>query len=100
SADSGHFRLPERRQRLILSLPSGECPVRPGPVALVAHIDTRGLQGVDPLEIRWVSNLDGELGFGYSLTPDLSPGRHELTVTAADGQGNSISERGIIIVGG
>lgn len=100
SADSGHFRLPQRRQRLILNLPNAECPVRPGPVTLTAHVDTRGLGAIDPMEVRWVSNLDGELGFGFVLNTQLSPGRHELTVTAAIGREHSISERGIIIVGG
>lgn len=100
SADSGHFRLPQRRQRLVLGLPGAECPEHPGPVALRAYVDTRGLGPIDPAAIRWVSDLDGELGFGYALTADLSPGRHEITVTVADGNGGSISERGIIIVGG
>ncbi|MCC7341745.1 MAG: hypothetical protein IT170_11725 [Bryobacterales bacterium] len=100
SADSGHFRLPQKRQKLILCLPNPDCPVHDGAVTLTAHIDARGLGGVHPKEVRWVSNLDGELGFGFVLNTQLSPGRHELTVTADLGHGNGISERGIIIVGG
>jgi hypothetical protein len=40
------------------------------------------------------------LGFGYALAPELRTGEHELTVTASDGIGGTLSERAIIIVGG
>lgn len=62
--------------------------------------DTRGLGAVAPHDLRWSSNRDGELGAGYSVSPYLSAGRHELTVTAANGLGGTLSERVIIIVGG
>jgi hypothetical protein len=63
-------------------------------------VDTRGLGAIAPSDLRWTSDLDGELGFGYALTPDLSEGRHELTVTVPNGLGGTLAERGIIIVGG
>jgi hypothetical protein len=53
-----------------------------------------------PSQMQWSSNLDGELGVGYDLTAPLSAGRHQLTVTAPDGIGGTLSERAIIIVGG
>ncbi len=43
-------------------------------------------------QIRWVSNLDGELGFGAELIVyGLSVGVHEITVTATDGKGGETS---------
>jgi hypothetical protein len=63
-------------------------------------IDCRGLGAVRPDEIRWHSDLDGELGVGYELAAQLGDGRHVITVTAPDGRGGSLAERGIIIVGG
>ena len=100
TADTQPFDLPAAPRRLYLDVPSGECAIAPGPVALAAAIDTRGRGPVAPSEIRWSSNLDGELGFGYALAPDLSAGTHELTVTAPDGLGGTLSERAIIIVSG
>ena len=100
TADTPPFDLPRTPRRLYLDVPTGECPIAPGPVALAAMLDCRGLGAVLPTDIRWSSNLDGELGFGYALTPDLSAGRHELTATAPDGLGGTLAERGIIIVGG
>jgi hypothetical protein len=99
-ADTLPFSLPRTGRRLHLSLPSCECKIAPGPVALRATVDTRTLGAIVPTDMRWSSNLDGELGFGYALTPELREGRHELTVTAPDGLGGTLSERGIIIVGG
>jgi hypothetical protein len=63
-------------------------------------VDTRG-HGVPAAdEVRWRSSLQGEIGFGLDVLADLAPGRHTITVTAPDGLGNTIEERGIIIVGG
>jgi hypothetical protein len=100
TADTAPFDMPRTPRRLYLDVPSDGCPIAPGPVALSAMVDTRGLGAVAPPDIRWSSNLDGELGFGYALTPDLSDGRHELTATAPDGLGGMLAERAIIIVSG
>jgi hypothetical protein len=69
-------------------------------VPLGAMIDCRGLVVVRSDEIRWHSDLDGDLGLGYELVAQLQDGRHLITVTAPDGRGGSLAERGIIIVGG
>jgi hypothetical protein len=100
TADTQPFELPREPRRLYLELPSKECGIPPGPVALTAMVDTRGLGAITPADIRWSSSIDGELGFGYALTPDLSEGRHELTATAPDGLGGMLTERAIIIVSG
>jgi hypothetical protein len=99
-ADTHLFDLPRRPRRLYLIIPADNCTLAPGPVALAATVDSRGLGPITPLDIRWSSNLDGELGYGYALTPDLHEGRHELIVTAPDGLGGTLTERAIIIVGG
>jgi len=98
-ADTPFFELPRNPRQLHLSLPT-KCTCTTGPVALAASVNTRGLGAIAPQDIHWSSDLDGEIGFGYTLTADLRPGQHQLTVTAPDGLGGTISERGIIIVGG
>jgi hypothetical protein len=100
SADSSPFELPRSCRRIYLRLPDAHCPIAPGAVPLGAMIDCRGLGAVRPDEIRWYSDLDGELGVGYELAAQLGDGRHVITVTAPDGRGGSLAERGIIIVGG
>ena len=100
TADTEVFELPSSPRRLYLKVPADDCPIAPGPVALAAMVDTRGLGSIAPADIRWTSNLDGELGSGYMLAPDLSEGQHELTASAPDGLGGTLTERAIIIVGG
>jgi hypothetical protein len=100
SADSSSFELPRSRRRLYLRLPDSQCPISPGAVPLSAMIDCRGLGAVTPDEIRWQSDLEGDLGVGYEVAPQLHEGRHVITVTAPDGRGGSLTERGIIVVGG
>jgi hypothetical protein len=100
TADTETFELARTPRRLYLDVPACGCTTPPGLVPLAAMVDTRSLGAISASEIRWSSNLDGELGFGYALTPDMSEGRHELTVTAPDGLGGQLSERAIIIVGG
>ncbi|WP_143198937.1 hypothetical protein [Bradyrhizobium sp. NAS80.1] len=100
SADSSQFELQRSRRRLYLRLPDPQCPIAPGAVPLGAMIDCRGLGVVRSDEIRWNSDLDGDLGLGYELVAQLRDGRHLITVTAPDGRGGSLAERGIIIVGG
>src|SRR3954453_21709930 len=70
---------------------------RCGSGSLAAMIDCRGLGAMRPSEIRWHSDLDGELGVGYDLVAYLRDGRHSITVTAPDGRGGSVSEHGIFI---
>jgi hypothetical protein len=100
TADTEPFSLSRTPRRLYLDVPTGDCAVASGPVALSVMVDTRGLGAVAPSEIRWSSDLDGELGFGYSLAPGLRDGRHELTASAPDGLGGTLAARAIIIVGG
>ncbi len=100
TADSEAFSLPRLPRRLHVLVPSDECFISVGNVALSALLDTRGHGALMPSQIQWSSNLDSELGVGYDLTAPLSAGRHQLTVTAPDGIGGTLSERAIIIVGG
>ncbi len=100
TADTEPIALARTPRSLYLDVPSGNCVIPPGPVAIAATVDTRGLGAIAPPDIRWTSDRDGELGFGYSLTPDLREGRHELTATAPDGLGGTLAVRAIIIVGG
>ena len=99
-ADTEPFELAPSPRRLYVMTPSDECGIPPGPVMLSALIDTRGRGAVAPYEIRWISSLQGDLGAGYDVRAELIEGEHQLTVTAPDGLGGLLTERGIIIVGG
>lgn len=99
-ADSDPFRLPPSRRRLFVVTPDDECGIKPGPVTLRAVIDANGLGTAAPHQIRWSSELVGELGTGYEINPELGEGTHILNVTAPDGRGGTLSERAIIIIGG
>ncbi|MDQ6907676.1 MAG: hypothetical protein M3176_12685 [Chloroflexota bacterium] len=100
TADSATFELPLSRRRLHLRLPDGHCPTAPGAVAMGAMFDCRGLGSPAPDAVKWHSDLAGDIGIGYEVAPELREGRHLITVTAPDGRGGSIEERGIIIVSG
>lgn len=100
TVDTEVFELSLTPRRMFLDIPADGCRIDPGPVALSAMVETRGLGAIAPTDIRWTSNLDGDLGYGYALTPDLRPGHHELTVTAPNGLGGMLTERAIIIVSG
>lgn len=100
TADTEAFDLPLNPRRLYLDVPSSDCTVPPGSVEVSAMVDTRGLGAPAPVEIRWSSDLDGELGAGYSLGAELNAGQHTVTVTAPDGIGGTLTERAAIVVGG
>lgn len=50
--------------------------------------------------ISWHSSLDGPLGHGLLLSATLRPGRHVLTMTATDSDGNQASVRVALQVAG
>ena len=75
-------------------------PCEKGRVDLRALVDLRGHEGLAPPDIIWRSDVSGELGRGYTLSVDLEEGRHVVSATIPSGIGNSVEERGIIIVGG
>ncbi|HET7010733.1 MAG TPA: hypothetical protein VFI11_08165 [Anaerolineales bacterium] len=55
---------------------------------------------IDPSSLLWSSSLDGDLGTGSSLWAlELSTGRHEITLTATDVDGEIARERVTIFIG-
>ena len=70
------------------------------PLRLSVAFDLRGLPGPAPADVRWTSDLDGEIGQGFAVFPDLTPGRHTVTVSTPDGLGGTLTGRGIIVIGG
>jgi len=75
-------------------------PIGPGPVVLSALFDVNGHPMPQAAEVRWRSDLEGDLGAGFDITPDLRAGRHEISVSGPDGIGGTFQDRAIIIVGG
>lgn len=98
--DTESVDLPPAPRALHLELPDPDCGIGAGPVMMRVTLDLRGHGAPSPREVRWWSSIDGDLGVGTELVADLSAGTHEVSVTAPDGVGGSLAERGIIIVGG
>ena len=61
-ADTEPFELAPSPRRLHVVTPGSECGIPAGPVTLGAMIDNRSRRAPTPPEIRWHSNLQGELG--------------------------------------
>jgi len=81
-----------------ITTPEDESGVDEGAVTLEgAGVDPVGGElGADRLE--WSSDVDDDLGTGASLSPDLSPGPHTITLTATDADGNTASTTADIVV--
>jgi hypothetical protein len=59
-----------------------------GELILEASVFDREDRTLPSDDIRWTSSIDGDLGSGGELrTRDLSPGTHEISVSATDGDG-------------
>jgi hypothetical protein len=99
-ADTDAFELPARGRRVHVLVPHADCEIQAGPVLLRALLDTGGLGGVPPDQVRWQSSLQGDIGLGFDLVAQLENGEHVITATAPDGIGGVASTRAIIIVGG
>jgi hypothetical protein len=97
-ADTEPFALAAASRALHLRLDADAC--NRNAVRLSAFVDARGLGGVQPQDVTWASDRDGELGRGFDLDVRLSDGRHAITARIPDGRGGTLAERGIIVVGG
>jgi hypothetical protein len=51
-----------------------------------------------PASLAWRSSRDGDLGTGRSLSARLSPGRHDLVLTATDAQGGRGTAKTTVVV--
>ena len=63
---------------------SSDCPVRLEGVVIDAEDGN-----VDESNIHWISNIDGELGNGESVTVTLSPNIHLISLRATDSHGQT-----------
>lgn len=50
--------------------------------------------------LSWKSDIQGALGTGSPLSVNLSPGTHNITLTATDSDGNSVSASISVLIGG
>jgi hypothetical protein len=99
-ADTGAIQLAPGPRRAYVVVPDDTCPIVAGPVRLAVVMDLNGHSMPRPADIRWRSDIEGELGIGFEITPALSVGSHEITVIGSNGIGGTFEERAIIIVGG
>jgi hypothetical protein len=85
------FSVAEKAPAVWLLSPADGALLPAGQAAALDGLATDPEDGPLPDEaLRWTSDRDGELGAGSALTSsDLSPGRHVLTLTAADLDGMS-----------
>jgi hypothetical protein len=60
-------------------------------ITMMASSNDEDLIWGDVLSYSWESSIDGSLGMGSEITPQLSPGIHTITVTVMDSEGGSNS---------
>lgn len=96
-ADTEPFALPLQGRAIHVQISAARCD---GELSLLrAFVDTRGYDMCLPNEVRWRSNVDGDLGCGWDLAVALSEGSHEITASIPDGIGGTVAGTGIIVVG-
>jgi hypothetical protein len=88
------FTVPNHRPSVeILAPQAWETYVVSQTVALQAQVSDVEEGSLEPEQISWRSNLDGQLGQGARLSlADLTAGRHTITVNVEDGEGARASE--------
>lgn len=62
------------------------------PVELAAYIQDPEEHPFPDDQVSWQSDVDGDLGVGWSVTPKLSQGSHVITATATDETGTASSD--------
>jgi hypothetical protein len=82
----GQVRLRQRPDDLLVLAPPDGSRLQAGEPVRLEAVPARGARG--PGDIRWSSDLDGELGTGGDcLVRHLSPGRHRIVARDTDGRG-------------
>lgn len=102
SAISAPFTVPKHLPSsvVITNPPSGYAQASADPVSLKGgafDADDGFLTGA---ALTWKSDIQGALGTGSPLSVNLNPGTHNVTLTATDSDGNSISASVSILIGG
>ncbi len=89
SATGGAFTIEPKPPMVYISLPQDGAVIPPGSLVFLNGHATDWEDG--PLSgglLQWRSDRDGELGSGEQVLVTLSPGWHEITLTAEDIPGN------------
>jgi hypothetical protein len=102
SATSASFAIPKHVPSMvaITNPPDGYAQPAADPVTLRGSAfdpDDRFLHGA---ALSWSSDIQGSLGTGSPLFVNLNPGTHNITLTATDSDGNSISTSISVVIGG
>lgn len=88
---SGSFQVANNEPYVEISSPMSGETIGADSVSLIGFsMDVESILGEGQHE--WYSNLDGFLGYGESLTTELSEGAHELTLKVTDDEGVEVSD--------
>ncbi|GAC1323101.1 MAG: hypothetical protein NVSMB2_20640 [Chloroflexota bacterium] len=98
--DTAPIDLSPTPRRAYIVAPDESCAVPSGPIQLTALLDLNGHPMPQARDLRWRSDVEGDLGSGFAITPSLRRGRHEVSVIGSNGIGGTFQDRAIIIVGG
>jgi hypothetical protein len=87
AADSAPFELPERPCQAFIVWPVDDMVLDEAhPVLLNGQGYWREEARPEAEQLRWTSSRDGVLGVGTLVTTTLTPGRHQITLTAGEGE--------------
>ncbi len=89
-ATSKRFAVPVKPPRVLISTPhDGATAVEGESIQLSAVVDDLQDAAFPASRVVWRSSLQGMLGTGSSITASLTPGTHEVSVTATNSAGKS-----------
>jgi hypothetical protein len=97
---SAPFAVPVTPRTVAILAPTEGTTVTSGvPVPLAAAAYSADFGAAPAGALHWMSDVDGELGYGWQLDVPLSPGGHRLTATAPDGTGATATASVVVTAG-
>jgi hypothetical protein len=102
SATSVPFTVPRKLPSsvAITNPPAGYAQASADPVQLIGGAFDPDDGFLTGNSLSWKSDIQGVLGTGSPLSVNLNPGTHNITLTATDSDGNSVSASLSVLIGG